>query len=58
MSSLDGLNFGLGGLPLLSDTETRSICAENPTGAKGAADQAGRRKRPSKARHHPFRSCS
>ncbi|MGQ9732640.1 MAG: glycoside hydrolase family 172 protein [Candidatus Zipacnadales bacterium] len=35
-----GINFGLGGLPFLTDAETRSICAENPTGAKGAGAQA------------------
>ncbi len=36
----DGLGMGLGGLPLLSDAETRSICAENPTGARGAGATA------------------
>lgn len=30
-----GLNFGLGGLPLITDAKTRSISAENPTGEKG-----------------------
>jgi len=28
-------HFGLGGVHLLSDAKTRSICAENPDGAKG-----------------------
>jgi len=40
MNSILGLNFGLGTLPLLSDAETRSICAENPNGERGAAAQA------------------
>ncbi|HNT34218.1 MAG TPA: DUF2961 domain-containing protein [bacterium] len=31
-----GLNFGLGALPMLSNAETRSICAENPNGERGA----------------------
>ena len=35
-----GLNFGLGALPLLSDAETRSICAENPDGAKAGGAKA------------------
>jgi len=30
------LNLGLIGLPLLSDAETRSTSAENPTGEKGS----------------------
>ena len=34
--SASGLNFGLGGLPFLADAKTRSICAENPGGSKGA----------------------
>ncbi|MBM3476446.1 MAG: DUF2961 domain-containing protein [Armatimonadetes bacterium] len=34
-----GINFGLGGLPYLADAKTRSICAENPDGAKGAGAQ-------------------
>ncbi len=29
--------FGLGGVPFLADARTRSICAENPHGEKGAA---------------------
>lgn len=40
MDPFTGLNLGLGALPLLSDAETRSISAENPTGAKGAGAQA------------------
>ena len=36
----DGLGLGLGNLARLSAAETRSISAENPTGAKGAAGQA------------------
>jgi len=35
-----GLQIGLGGVPFLSDARTRSICAENPDGAKGAGAQA------------------
>ncbi len=31
---------GLGNLPLLSTAQTRSICAENPTGEKGGAARA------------------
>lgn len=34
------LSFGLGSLPLLSDAETRSISAENPTGEKGGGAKA------------------
>ncbi len=34
MNDLYRLNLGLGSLPLLSEAETRSISAENPTGAK------------------------
>ena len=30
-----GLNLGLGAFPLVTDAETRSISAENPTGEKG-----------------------
>lgn len=40
MDSIMGLNFGLGTLPMLSNAETRSICAENPNGERGAAAQA------------------
>ena len=36
----DGLGLGLGNLARLSAAETRSISAENPTGAKGAGGQA------------------
>ncbi|MBN1900125.1 DUF2961 domain-containing protein [Candidatus Sumerlaeota bacterium] len=35
MKGLSILQTGLGGLPLLSDAETRSISAENPNGEKG-----------------------
>lgn len=35
-----GLNMGLGALPKLSKAKTRSICAENPKGEKGAGAQA------------------
>jgi len=35
MNALYLLNMGLGNLALLSDAETRSISAENPTGEKG-----------------------
>ncbi|MGC9469564.1 MAG: glycoside hydrolase family 172 protein [Anaerolineae bacterium] len=35
MDTLNGLNFGLGSIPLLSQAETRSISAENPTGTRG-----------------------
>lgn len=34
-NNFDGLNMNLGTLPLLSQAETRSCCAENPGGAKG-----------------------
>ena len=34
------MNMGLGSLPLLSNAETRSISAENPTGAKGGGARA------------------
>lgn len=40
MNDLNGLNLGIGGLPLLSDMRTRSISAENPTGAKGKGGMA------------------
>ena len=39
MNSLFGLNLGLGSLPIVSEAETRSICAENPQGQKGAGAQ-------------------
>jgi len=35
MDTLFGLNLGLGTIPLLSEAVTRSISAENPTGAVG-----------------------
>ena len=35
-----GLNPGLGTLPLLTNARTRSISAENPTGAKGKGGTA------------------
>ncbi|MCU0522883.1 MAG: DUF2961 domain-containing protein [Anaerolineae bacterium] len=35
MNDYSQLNFGLGSLPLLSEAETRSISAENPTGERG-----------------------
>jgi hypothetical protein len=35
MSTLFGLNLGLGTIPLISEAVTRSISAENPTGAVG-----------------------
>ena len=40
MRSLDGLGMGLGNLFELSDYETRSLCAENPDGAKGGGARA------------------
>ena len=40
MDEFVGLNLGMGGLPLLSDARTRSISAENPTGAKGMGGMA------------------
>ena len=40
MRELYLLNFGLGSLPLLSDAETRSISAENPSGEKGGGAKA------------------
>jgi hypothetical protein len=35
-----GLNFGLGTIPILSRAETRSISAENPTGARSGGARA------------------
>ena len=35
-----GLNLGLGAIPLLTEGETRSICAENPDGSRGSGAQA------------------
>ena len=40
MNELAGLNGGLSALPLLSAARTRSISAENPTGAKGQGGMA------------------
>ncbi|HWV23000.1 MAG TPA: glycoside hydrolase family 172 protein, partial [Thermomicrobiales bacterium] len=40
MSAFRGLGMHLGNLSLLSDAETRSISAENVTGAKGAGGKA------------------
>ncbi len=40
MHSMADLNFGLGSIPLLRQFESRSICAENPDGSKGAGGQA------------------
>ena len=36
----EGLSFGLGSLPLLSDAKTRSISAENPDGSVGGGARA------------------
>ncbi len=36
---LHSFQFGLGGVPFLADARTRSICAENPKGDKGAGAQ-------------------
>ena len=43
MNNLADLNFGLGGLPLLSNARSRSISAENPDGSVGggAKEDAG-----------------
>ena len=40
MDQMPGLNLGLGALPLMSRARTRSISAENPTGAKGKGGMA------------------
>ena len=40
MTLPDGLQFGLGGLPLITDAQTRSISAENPDGARGGGAKA------------------
>src|SRR3954469_10880752 len=40
MTGFDGLGMHLGNLARLSDAETRSISAENPTGAKGRGGMA------------------
>jgi len=39
MSGTSDLNFGLGNLALLREFESRSVCAENPDGARGAGGQ-------------------
>ncbi len=39
-SEFDGLNMGMGNLPLLSNAKTRSIGPENPTGEKGKGAMA------------------
>ena len=40
MNQLYRMNLGLGSLPMLSDAETRSICAENPNGEKAGGAKA------------------
>ncbi|MCE5325111.1 MAG: DUF2961 domain-containing protein [Planctomycetaceae bacterium] len=40
MNPIEGINTGLGGLHILQNAQTRSICAENPTGEKGKAAMA------------------
>jgi hypothetical protein len=40
MSSFNGLNMHLGNLSRLSNAQTRSISAENPTGDKGKGGMA------------------
>jgi hypothetical protein len=40
MTVFNGLGMHLGNLSLISDAETRSICAENPTGAKASGGMA------------------
>jgi len=40
MAGFDGLGMSLGNLARLSNAETRSISAENPTGAKGRGGMA------------------
>ena len=40
MNDFERLGLGLGGLPLLGNARTRSVCPENPTGAKGAGGRA------------------
>ncbi|MBN61349.1 MAG: hypothetical protein CME20_08345, partial [Gemmatimonadetes bacterium] len=37
---MDLETFGLGGLPLLGQARTRSVCPENPTGKKGQGGMA------------------
>ncbi len=40
MNGFNGLGLGMGNLARLSDAETRSISAENPTGEKGKGGMA------------------
>ena len=40
MDQMPGMNLGLGALPLMTSARTRSISAENPTGAKGKGGMA------------------
>lgn len=40
MQWYNGMNFGLGGMPVLGDFVSRSISAENPMGKKGGGAQA------------------
>ena len=40
MTMYDGLNLGLGNLPLLSNAQSRSLSAENPRGEKGRGGMA------------------
>ena len=40
MKTHEGLDFGLGSLPLLGNARTRSVCPENPTGRKGRGGMA------------------
>ena len=42
-TTFDGLGMGLGNLARLSDAQTRSISAENPTGAVRVYERAGMR---------------
>ena len=40
MDALEQLGLGLGGLPLLSQAQTRSVSPENPGGEKGRGGMA------------------
>ena len=40
MNTFETLGLGLGGLPLLGNARTRSVCPENPTGEKGQGGRA------------------
>jgi hypothetical protein len=40
MNDFEQLGLGLGGLALLGDARTRSVCPENPTGGKGKGGMA------------------